>query len=71
MVCAFSDPSMKPRILIKLMGTPDRWMDGIRLEMKNCRVAFEVYSGDVDELVGYQTISGHLVYDMKLGENFC
>jgi hypothetical protein len=52
------------------MGTHDGWMDGVRLEMKNNRVAFEVYEGDTDELVGYQKISGHLVFDVKLGENF-
>jgi hypothetical protein len=45
-------------------------MDGVRLETKNCRVAFEVYTGDVDKLVGYQKLSGHLVFDVKLGENF-
>jgi hypothetical protein len=33
-------------------------------------VAFEVYNGDIDELVGYQNISGHLVFNVKLGENF-
>jgi hypothetical protein len=31
---------------------------------------FEVYNGDVDELVGYQKISGYLVFDVKLGDNF-
>jgi hypothetical protein len=38
--------------------------------MKNNRVAFEVHEGDTDELVGYQNISGHLVFDVKLGQNF-
>jgi hypothetical protein len=47
-----------------------RWMDAVKLEMTNVRVAFEVYDGDTDELVGYQKISGHLVFDVKLGENF-
>jgi hypothetical protein len=47
-----------------------RWTDAIQLEMKNCRIAFEVYNGNIQELVYYQKISGHLVFDVKLGENF-
>jgi hypothetical protein len=33
-------------------------------------VAFEVYEGDTTKLEGYQEITGHLVFDVKLGENF-
>jgi hypothetical protein len=47
-----------------------RWMEAVGLEMKNVRIAFEVYQGDTDELTDYQKISGHLVFDIKLGENF-
>ena len=39
-------------------------------EMKNVRPAFEVYEGDVSKLVGYQKIRCHIVWDVKLGENF-
>jgi hypothetical protein len=46
------------------------WMDAIRLEMKNVRMAFEEYDGDPNSLVGYVQITGHLVFDVKLGENF-
>jgi hypothetical protein len=38
--------------------------------MKNNRVAFEVYEGNTDDLVGYQRITGHLVFDVRPGENF-
>jgi hypothetical protein len=47
-----------------------RWMEAVGLEMKNVRIAFEVYKGDTDELTDYQKISGHLAFDIKLGENF-
>jgi hypothetical protein len=48
-----------------------RWTDAIQLEIKNCQIAFEVYNGNIEELVDYQKISGHLVFDvLKLGENF-
>jgi hypothetical protein len=45
-------------------------MDAIKLEMKNVRVAFEEFEGDPTTLVGYIKIIGHLVFDVKLGENF-
>jgi hypothetical protein len=47
-----------------------RWVDAVTLEMQNVRIAFEVFGGDTETLTGYQKISGHLVFDVKLGENF-
>jgi hypothetical protein len=46
------------------------WMDAIRQEMANVRIAFEEFDGDPQSLVGYIQITGHLVFDVKLGENF-
>jgi hypothetical protein len=46
------------------------WMDAIRMEMKNVQVAFEEFDGDPSTLVGYTQITGHLVFDVKLSENF-
>ena len=46
------------------------WMDAIKLEMQNVRIAFEEFDGDPNSLVGYTQITGHLVFDVKLGENF-
>jgi len=28
------------------------------------------YKGDAKDLIGYQRITGHLIFDVKLGENF-
>ena len=47
-----------------------RWMDSVRLEMKNNRVAFQTYEDDPRKLVGYTEITGHIVFDVKLSENF-
>eukprot|EP00978_Attheya_sp_CCMP212_P004834 scaffold10631_cov58-Attheya_sp.AAC.2 len=38
--------------------------------MKNVWIAFEEYDGSPEELIGYEEITGHLVFDEKLGENF-
>ena len=47
------------------------WMDAVKmLDMKNVRIAFEDFDGDSNTLVGYTQITGHLVFDVKLGENF-
>ena len=46
------------------------WMDAVRQEMSNNRVAFETYEQDPHKLVGYQEIIGHIVFDVKLAENF-
>jgi Reverse transcriptase (RNA-dependent DNA polymerase) len=45
-------------------------MDAIRPELSAVRVAFEEFEGNVDELSEYEQITGHLVVDIKLGENF-
>lgn len=46
------------------------WMDAVRQEMKNVRIAFEEFDGDPNTLIGYTQIIGHIVFDIKLGENF-
>ena len=40
------------------------------MEMKNVRPAFKRYDDDVNKLVGYQKIKCHMIFDIKLGENF-
>ncbi len=47
------------------------WWDAICKEMKNVRPAFEVWEKDPSELpVGYQKITCHMIFDVKMGENF-
>ena len=47
------------------------WWDAISKEMKNVRPAFEVWEKDISELPpGYQNITGHMIFDVKMGENF-
>ena len=46
------------------------WSDTIKKEMPKIVAAMEEHEGDVQQLVGYHQISGHLIFDIKLGENF-
>jgi hypothetical protein len=46
------------------------WMDAVKLKMQNVRIAFGKFDGDPNTLVGYTQIAGHLVLDVKLGENY-
>jgi hypothetical protein len=46
------------------------WQDAVKKEMKTVRPAFEAYKGDVKDLIGYQSITCHFIFDVKLGENF-
>jgi hypothetical protein len=47
------------------------WWDAICKEMRNVRPAFEVWDKDRNEIpVGYQEVKCHLIFDVKMGENF-
>ena len=64
--------TMKEAELIDIENNNRLWRDAIAEEMKNVRTSFESYDGDPRELreLGYKEIRGHLVFDVKLGENF-
>ena len=49
-----------------------KWWDAIELEMKNVRVAFNAFGGTSDEArkQGYKFIKCHMIFDIKLSENF-
>ena len=38
--------------------------------MKKVRPAFKLYQGNTKDLIGYQEITTHFIFDIKLGENF-
>ena len=47
------------------------WWDAICQEMKNVRIAFEEFDGDVKDLLpGYQYVDCHIIFDIKMEENF-
>jgi hypothetical protein len=61
--------NIKEAIEIDKDNDNNLWMDAIKLEMQNVRIAFEEFDGDPNSLVGFTQITGHLVFDVKLGEN--
>lgn len=47
-----------------------RWQDSLKQEMTNNRIAFERYDGLIKDLIGYEEITGHVIFDVKLSENY-
>ena len=48
------------------------WWEAICKEMENVRPAFEVWEKDISQIPpGYQQIKCHMVFDVKMGGNFC
>ena len=46
------------------------WENSIAEEMPKIRNATRIFHGDPKSLIGYQQITGHIIFDIKLGENF-
>ena len=46
------------------------WRSVIEQEMKKIREAFRRFDGDTSELIGYQEITTHFIFDVKLGDGF-
>ena len=42
----------------------------IILEMKNAHLVFEVHKDNLKDLVEYREIDYHIIFDIKLDENF-
>ena len=47
------------------------WHEAIMKEMKNVRVAFEIFEGKEEDIPkGYQHVDCHMIFDIKFAENF-
>ena len=46
------------------------WTEVIREEVAKIKGAVRVHNGPVEKLIGYQKITGHIIFDIKLGEGF-
>ena len=48
-----------------------QWWEAICNEMRNVRLALEVWEKGVEHIPpGYQQIKCHMIFDVKMGENF-
>ena len=56
--------------LIDIENKNHMWKDAIRDEMKEIILALEEYNGDPKYLIGYQEITCHMIFDIKLTKNF-
>ena len=61
----------KEAILIDKENGDTLWWDAIMKEMKNVRPDFEMFDKHKEDIpIGYQQIKCHMIFDVKLGENF-
>ena len=42
----------------------------LNLKFSNAMVAFDLFEGKIEDLIGYEKITGHMIFDVKLAENF-
>ena len=62
--------NVKEEKAIEIENGNKLWEESRAMEMTNNRCAFEKYEGNTSELVAYIEITGHLIFDVKLSENF-
>ena len=63
--------SIQDAISIDKQNDNHLWWEAICDEMKNVRIAFEVFEGDVATLPpNYSEVKCHMIFDVKMGENF-
>ena len=63
--------TVEESILIYKENGDTLWWDAIMKEMKNVRPSFEVFKKRKEDIpIGYQQIKCHMIFDVKLGDNF-
>ena len=62
---------VKEALQINKENGDTKWWDAIVQDMGNVRTAFQVHKGTKADLsIGYQQIKCHMIFDVKMGENF-
>ena len=63
--------TVKEAIEIDTLNKNTLWWAAICQEMKNVRIAFEIFDGNKEDIPpGYQLVDCHMIFDIKMGENF-
>ena len=62
--------SVKEALQLDKENNNDLWRAAIQKEMPKIENAVAEHDGDASELIGYQQITGHMIFDIKMAENF-
>ena len=62
--------SVKEALEIDKENRDSLWLDDIDAEMKKVCVAFDKYDKDPFTLIGYKEITTHMIFEIKLSEDF-
>ena len=62
--------SVKEAYAIDMENGDKYWINAIKEEMEKIKGAVRVHNGSVGDLVDYQQITGHMIFNIKLGEGF-
>ena len=63
--------SVKYEISLDKSNGNTLWWEAIVQEMKNVRIVFGLYEGNMEDLpTGYQEVSCHIIFDVNMGDNF-
>ena len=46
------------------------WRESINKDMPKIENAVDEYDGDPTNIIGYQQITGHMIFDVNMGKNF-
>ena len=46
------------------------WWEAICKDTKNVGISFDIFYGEFNDLKGYQLVECHIIFDIKMGENF-
>ena len=46
------------------------WWEDTCKDMKNVRIAFNIFDGEVNDLKEYQFVECHIIFDIKMGQKF-
>ena len=74
----FFPPHFRKRVTPKFclhsrgdLHSPNLWWEAINAEMKNVRVEFEVFEGDITTLPNnFSEVKCHMIFDIKMSEDF-
>ena len=62
--------SVEEAYMIDKENNNNYWRDAISEEMQKIVDAFQKHDGDPSDLIGYKELTCHMIFDIKISENF-